>query len=178
MNYHDLRRYLGLDEAEFGMLLISARPEQVEAWADMAQVSDNLEQLPGRYNRPPETEDDDPVHRRLDALSEAAFARLDALIAEHEEFRRARAEAPSGRRRGGKRRAFTPAQDRQFKREMREYNEGQAWAVERGFEPDPEIRELAMERSAVNFWSETDPDIACDAARRLAAKVKNLGQKA
>lgn len=145
MNYSDLRVYLGLDFDEFEQLLAASSPAQVEAWMAMAQVSDNLEQLPSRYNRPPETAEDDPVHDTLEATSAAAFARLDALIKEHEEFRQARKDAPSGRRRGGKRGRRDP-----LCREQRYYDEVEA--------------------------AET-AGMDCEAARRLAVKVKNLGQR-
>lgn len=99
MNDQELRRYLDLSEEEFSFL----SPSRRDAYRDLAAVSDSLEQLPSRYNRPPETDEDDVVHAALEALSVEAFARLEALIKAHEDFRRVRADAPQGRPRGRRR---------------------------------------------------------------------------
>lgn len=147
MNYSDLRVYLGLDHDEFEQLLDATPPAQHEAWMAMAQVSDNLEQLPSRYNRPPETADYDPVHDALEATSEAAFARLDALIREHEEFRQARKESPSGRRRSGKRVRRDPLCD-----------------------DDRKLHILKRQSHALH-----EQAMDCDVARRLVGKVAKIG---
>lgn len=108
MNDHELRIYLGLSTYEFDALL-AASPAAVERYRDLARVCANLEQLPVTYNRPPKTDDEDPIHVELETLSLAAFARLDASIEANEAFRRRRQDAPSGRRAvsvGGRHRRF------------------------------------------------------------------------
>lgn len=115
MNSKELQVYLGLSEEEFGYLVMNSGGGALQAYSGLDAVSDNLEQLLSRYNRPPKTSDDDPVHDALEARSVAAFARLEALIKAHEEFRRARAEgsygAPVGRRRRQGRGGRNPAYD-------------------------------------------------------------------
>lgn len=135
MTDRELRTYLSISEEEFEHLLRRLPPARLEAYRALAAVSDNLEQLPSRYNRPPVTADDDPVHLELEARSAAAFAALDALIKAHEEFRRARADGAQRPRNGRRGR----------------------WVVE------PDMGEHCI-----------PPDVA----RRLAAKVRNLGQGA
>lgn len=138
MNDHELRIYLGLSTYEFDALLAAA-PDAVERYRDLARVCANLEQLPVTYNRPPKTDDEDPIHGELDALSEAAFARLDAAIEANEAFRRRRQDAPSGRRTPHS----TGVSDYTFQRMIAPEEKGRKWARERGYRGDqPDVLEF------------------------------------
>lgn len=173
MNVHDLRRYLGLDVSEFAYLL-AAQPDALERYAPFVAASDNLEQLPSRYNRPPAAPEDDPVHAELDAVSRAAFARLEALIAEHEAFRRSRTEPSSGRRRvsrGGRNYGKSDAVNRARRDPLCNLRSesGDTGTGRRRYDGPDGIFE---------DYEGMDSGMDCtQTSLRLAAKVKNLGQR-
>lgn len=93
MNDRELSTYLGLGFSEFQQLQSRLDPATIEGYRLLDEVSPNLEQLPTRLNRPPEaTEDSDA---QLEALSVAAFGRLEASAQANEAFRRQRADGAS-----------------------------------------------------------------------------------
>jgi hypothetical protein len=99
MSDNALRQYLGLDWNEFGHLAdATRRVGYVDTLRCLDGTSSSLDQLASKYNRPPKADEESDA--RLEALSRAAFARLDAYAAENEAFRRARSNSsPRGRNR-------------------------------------------------------------------------------
>jgi hypothetical protein len=98
MSNHELRGYLGLSIYEFERFLEVTHPDKVEAYRELALLSSNLEQLPTKYNRPPEPDEASDSH--LDACSVAAFARLDAAEQANEASRQKRSEGTPRARQG------------------------------------------------------------------------------